>query len=137
MGHDFLSSNPFKYDSSDDEQDEEVDVKKDDIASRFGMQLKGKGTPGFKESFFFQEEDERLDDGQNFFFKQEVDLDDLRVKYNVQRPLLSAILKKKMRQKAKKNEKMKFGGSKKDKVFNNKSAAKNRRKQKTKINKKQ
>jgi len=79
----------------------EKDNVKDDLASRFGLQLKGKGTPGFKESFFFKQDDKRLEEGINFFFNQKVDLDELRIKYDAQRPQLSAILKKKNETKGK------------------------------------
>merc|ERR1711971_329084 len=108
------SSNPFKCDSDEEDGVEELVADSKQLeASKFGLQLKGKGSTGLKESFFFQEGDERLEEGLNFFFKQEVDFDALRVAFNAQRPQLSAILKKKMRQKAKRNEKMKFGGVKK------------------------
>jgi len=108
------SSNPFKCDSDDEGAMEDTTADSNEMeASKFGLQLKGKGKSGLQESFFFKKGDARLEEGLNFFFKQEVDFDALRVAFNAQRPLLSAILKKKMRQKAKRNEKMRFGGGKK------------------------
>jgi len=79
--------------------------KKDDVASKFGLQLKGKGVPKSENTFFFtSEEDPRLEVGIAYFFDSKIDLDKLRQDHNERRPILSDILKKRTRNKAKRNE---------------------------------
>jgi len=68
-----------------------------DIATTFGLQLKGKSSSKKLPSFFFTEEDQRLESGLSFFFDKKVDLDELRTKYSEERPILAEILKKRAR----------------------------------------
>jgi len=71
-------------------------------AFKFGMQLKGKGVENkIKSSFFFTEDDPRLEEGISYFFDTKLDLDVIREKFNKQRPILSEILKKRQRSKLK------------------------------------
>jgi len=81
-----------------------VPKQKHDVASKFGLQLKGKGVPKSENAFFFSEEDPRLEEGLSFFFDNEIDLDKLREDYNEKRPILSDILRKRARSKAKRKE---------------------------------
>jgi len=81
-----------------------VPKQKHDVASKFGLQLKGKGVPKSENAFFFSEEDPRLEEGLSFFFDTEIDLDKLRGDYNEKRPILSDILRKRARSKAKRKE---------------------------------
>ncbi len=79
--------------------------KSDDFLSKFGRQLKSKGTAGAAESFFFVEDDPRLGESLDFFFGEDrLDLDRIREEYQERRPQLAAILKKKARSKAKLSE---------------------------------
>eukprot|EP00092_Neocalanus_flemingeri_P004562 GFUD01004913.1.p1 GENE.GFUD01004913.1~~GFUD01004913.1.p1 ORF type:complete len:609 (+),score=217.04 GFUD01004913.1:38-1864(+) len=91
-------------DVDSDGEDVIIPQKKDDTASKFGLLLKGKGVPKSENTFFFVEEDPRLEEGLSYFFDSKIDLDQLRVKYNERRPILSDILKKRSRNKAKRNE---------------------------------
>ena len=90
--------------------------KDDDFSSKFGRQLKSKDTGAAAESFFFYEEDERLQESLDFFFGERQDLEQIRAEYQEKRPILSAILKKKARSRAKLTE------TKKRKMTHNKVA---------------
>ena len=94
----FLPSTEYE---SDNEEIITVNKPKVDIGARFGMQLKGKGVAKSSRSFFFTPEDPRLEDGVKFFFEHEVDVDNIREKFNEKRPILSDILKKRLRNKQK------------------------------------
>jgi len=75
-------------------------------AFKFGMQLKGKRIENnMKSSFFFTEDDPRLEEGISYFFDSKLDLDVIREKFNEQRPILSEILKKRQRSKLKRMSK--------------------------------
>ena len=87
--------------------------KKDDVASKFGLMLKGKGVPKSENTFFFSEEDPRLEEGLAHFFDTEIELDKLRQDYNEKRPILSDILRKRTRNKAKRKESAKNAFGKK------------------------
>lgn len=97
-----------KYEIDSDEDDlKQPNLKtkaKLDIGARFGMQLKGKGVAKSSKSFFFSADDSRLEDGVKFFFDHKVNIDEVREKYNEQRPILSEILKKRLRNKQKRME---------------------------------
>merc|ERR1712179_108131 len=106
----------FEKESADIDSDgEEISVpsKKDNVASKFGLQLKGKGVPKSENTFFFSEEDPRFEEGLSFFFDSEIDLDKLREEFNEKRPILSDILKKRARSKAKWKESSKSSFGKK------------------------
>ena len=94
----FLPSAEYE---SDSEENKTVTKPKVDIGARFGMQLKGKGVTKSSRSFFFTPEDPRLEEGVKFFFDHEVDVDSIRAKFNEKRPILSEILKKRLRNKQK------------------------------------
>merc|ERR1712106_169210 len=102
-----------------DSDGEEIIVpkKKNDVASKFGLMLKGKGIPKSENTFFFSEEDPRLEEGLLHFFDAKIDPDKLRTDYNEKRPILSDILRKRARSKAKRNEGSKNAFGKK-KSFN-------------------
>ena len=106
----------FEKETADIDSDGEeisVPVKKDNVASKFGLQLKGKGVPKSENTFFFSEEDPRFEEGLSYFFDSEIDLDKLREEFNEKRPILSDILKKRARSKAKRKESSKSFGKKK------------------------
>ena len=65
----------------------------------------------WSELFFFAVNDERLGEGRKFLAGQKGQTaDEIREKFEEQRPKLANILKKKMRSKAKKQELMSFSG---------------------------
>ena len=97
----------------DSDQEEIVKKPKVDLAAKFGMKLKGKGVSKSNKTFFFTPEDPRLEEGVSWFFDHEVDVDDIRTKYNEKRPILAEILKKRLRNKQKRME----GSSKKQKAW--------------------
>ena len=111
----FLENNPFKYESSDTEDDEGKDKTSNgglmvlDPMELFAQKLKEKAsaTKGVSESFFFRTNDPRLEEGR-FFFTPTQSMDEMRSKHEVQRPLLAQIMKKKLRRRAKKQEKLSF-----------------------------
>jgi len=86
--------------------------KSEDNASKFGLMLRGKGISKTGHSFFFNEEDSRLQDGVSFFFDCEIDTDKLREEFNEKRPVLADILRKRARNKAKKSGGMKSNNAK-------------------------
>ena len=92
-------------------------------SEKFGLKLKEKavfasvfsstdGKPSERklETFFFLPNDKRLEEGLSFIRETE-SMDDLRTKFEEKRPILAEILRKKMRNKVKKQEKNSFGGS--------------------------
>jgi len=106
----FLPSAEYE---SDNEEIITVTKPKVDIGARFGMQLKGKGVTKSSRSFFFTPEDPRLEDGVKFFFEHEVDVDNIRGKFNEKRPILSDILKKRLRNKQKRMQPVRGSAKKK------------------------
>lgn len=108
----FQDNNPFKYELSDNEEEDEKekpDLMVLDPMDLFAQKLKEKAsaTKGVSESFFFRSNDVRLDEGF-YFFRPTTSVDEMRSKHEEQRPLLAQIMKKKLRRKAKKMEKMSF-----------------------------
>ena len=91
---------------------------------KFGLKLKEKavfasvmntkdGSRGQEtkfDPFFFSLNDRRLEEGLTFMNDTE-SMDVLRTKFEEKRPILAEILRKKMRNRAKKQEKMSFGGT--------------------------
>merc|ERR550519_118763 len=61
----------------DDGEDEMVTKKTEDVATSFGLQLRGKGAPKSEHPFFFTANDPRLETGLDFFFEHKVDRDQL------------------------------------------------------------
>ena len=62
------------------------------------------------EPFFFSAlDDKRLQEAKDFLENRSETLDEIRTKFEDQRPVLSSIMKKKLRTKAKKMEKTSFG----------------------------
>ena len=112
----FLDKNPFKYDSSSsDEEEEEGCVHKggEGFAAAakeldFGRRLAAKsaaaapsGAPT-REGFFFSADDVRFREIEEFMARKE-SLDEIRERYEKEeRPVLAAIIKKKIRSRAKK-----------------------------------
>ena len=113
----YLENNPFKYESSDTEEEKEsepkvcasTDLMVLDPMDLFAQKLKEKAsaTRGTAESFFFRPNDPRFEEGR-FFFLPTQSIDEMRSKHEVQRPLLAQIMKKKLRRRAKKEEKLSF-----------------------------
>ena len=87
----------------------------------FALKLKEKAvidsSSGVKETFFFLNNDSRFDECRQFL-KPKSSLENLRENYEQKRPLLASIMKKKMKNRAKKQEKMSFGSGKKIRKFN-------------------
>ena len=120
----FLEKNPFKFDSSssEDEADEKTERKAKKVAAGalkdegaigdFAQKLAEKtksGATGDSEPFFFSgAEDARLREGAEFLRPTET-MEELRTRFEEQRPVLANILKKKLRARAKRQEKMSFG----------------------------
>ena len=124
----FLPSAEYE---SDTEEIKSVTKPKMDIGARFGMQLKGKGVTKSSRSFFFTPEDARLEDGVKFFFEHEVDVDNIREKFNEKRPILSEILKKRLRNKQKRMQPAR-GSSKKKGAWQGQKGIANRHSHKSK-----
>ena len=113
----YLENNPFKFESSDTEEEKEPEQKISastdlmvlDPMDLFAQKLKEKAsaTKGASESFFFRPNDPRFEEGR-FFFTPTQSIDEMRSKHEVQRPLLAQIMKKKLRRRAKKQEKLSF-----------------------------
>ena len=94
-----------------------------DQGEKFGLKLKQKAvfasvmnskdglhtSDANVEPFFFSENDKRFEEGLAFLSATE-SMDVLRTKFEERRPILAEILRKKMRNKAKKQEKCSFGG---------------------------
>ena len=90
----------------------------------FALKLKEKAviesSSGIKEHFFFVENDDRFKECQ-LFLKPKETLEQLRTSYEEKRPVLASIMKRKMKNRAKKQEKLSFGsggGGKKQRKFN-------------------
>ncbi len=82
----------ISLDSDDETQEEQLTSKKksstdDDFSAKFGRQLKSKAAAGAgeaPETFFFIEEDPRLEESLRFFFGEEERLDQNRQrKYSI------------------------------------------------------
>ncbi len=140
---DFLESNPFKYDSSDSESEQESDVAKpakDAQISNFGRQLAEKSatssSSSLREPFFISNsKDSRvLSEAAEFLSSrtsERGDAQSLRERFERERPLLRSILKKKLRAKAKKQalaDRRVFGGTSRKT-----GSGWNRKKRKTKL----
>merc|ERR1712080_411959 len=69
---------------------------------------------GQTEPFFFISNDKRYAEADQFLQLKE-SLSEVRTKYEEKRPILASIMKKKLKNKAKKQEKMSFGAKKKKK----------------------
>ena len=92
-------------------------------SEKFGLKLKekavfaslvnpadGKASESNHETFFFLPNDKRFEEGLSFIRETE-SMDKLRAKFEEKRPILAEILRKKLRNKVKKQEKNSFGGS--------------------------
>ena len=92
------------------------------ISDTFALKLKEKAAneasaKGQIEPFFFAENDVRLSEADQFLQIKE-SLSEVRSKYEEKRPMLASIMKKKLKNKAKRQEKMTFGGKKGERKFN-------------------
>ena len=111
------ANNPFKFDSSDDDENEEKtgnSVPKRgsmvlDPMDLFAQKLKEKASAskGVSESFFFHDNDVRFNEGCRFFTMSQT-VDEMRALHDEHRPVLAQIMKKKLKRRAKKLEKMSF-----------------------------
>ncbi|ODN03481.1 Nucleolar protein 8 [Orchesella cincta] len=104
----FWQSNPFKYDSSDDEDEEKVKVKLDkaEKSSKPTLVIHG------KHSFFFKPNDQRLQGVEDYFLKGDIVSEDAaetgvkkEVDFAEKRQELKSIVKAKIRNSKRKDEK--------------------------------
>jgi len=111
-----LDNNPFKFDSSDDENDGEnknsipgKDRMVLDPVDLFAQKLRERASASKDvfETFFFQRNDSRFEEGRLFFMTTE-SIDTMRTKHDENRATLAQIMKKKLKRKAKKQEKLSF-----------------------------
>ena len=106
-----------------DDKEEEVKEEKSSVKTmdNFALKLKEKAinesSSGPKELFFFVDNDERFLECQRFL-KSKESLDEIRTNYEQKRPVLASIMKRKMKNKARKQEKMSFSATKKKRKFN-------------------
>ena len=113
---DFLNENPFKYDSSSEDEEDEEKEKKPTGDDTFARKLAAKASAAASgsrasETFFFVPDDPRFAEGAEFLARSETTLDEIREKFEQERPVLAGILKKKLRSQAKKREKTAFGAA--------------------------
>ena len=94
LKNDFLSQNPFKYDSSDSEEDDNIDepnkkslkkssVKSDEVMDEFSRKLRERSSQNqssaLNENFFFSvDDDSRLKEATEFLSRTKEELDELR-----------------------------------------------------------
>merc|ERR1712170_286002 len=106
-----------------DDKEAEVKEEKSSVKTmdNFALKLKEKAinesSSGPKELFFFVDNDERFLECQRFL-KSKESLDEIRTNYEQKRPVLASIMKRKMKNKARKQEKMSFSATKKKRKFN-------------------
>ena len=106
--------NPFKHDSSDDEEEAGnsasgkglMDLDPVDLFAQ-KLRERASATKGASESFFFARFDPRFAEGRQFFVAKQT-VDEMRTKHDANRPALAEIMKKKLKRKAKKQEKLTF-----------------------------
>uniref|UniRef100_A0A0K2U7E0 RRM domain-containing protein n=2 Tax=Lepeophtheirus salmonis TaxID=72036 RepID=A0A0K2U7E0_LEPSM len=101
---DLFTANPFKYDSSDNEDEENSEskigsTKKPSNMGSFPSYLKGSKST-VSENFFFVEDDIRFGEAVEFLNSIGETLDVIRTKYEDERPALASIIRKKYRNKA-------------------------------------
>ena len=110
---------------NDEKEESKLDLPPEPHTSldNFALRLKEKAvtesSSGIKEHFFFVEDDDRFKEC-SLFLKPKETLDQLRTNYEEKRPVLASIMKRKMKNRAKKQEKLSFssGGGKKQRKFN-------------------
>jgi hypothetical protein len=133
----FLEANPFKYDSSDDEDDDSGRTAFERMrAANFGRKLaeqssKSEASSGKSaEQFFLSDGDVRFDEAEEFLSGGGA-LDEIRQRFEEQRPELSRIMKKKLRTmtKRQKNEKERLRALKRKKFAKAKHFARKKRPQ--------
>lgn len=111
------------------QEPEKKEEESHDVTEAFAFKLKEKAVidaaKGNVEAFFFVDNDTRFKEADNFL-KLKESLTEVRTKYEEKRPILASIMKKKMKNRAKKMEKASFGGVKKRK-FNHKFSKNSKR----------
>lgn len=117
--------NPFKYDSSDDDDEtEDIPSKNNsDTVNKIRNEQKTRSAPSWTDPFFFKLDDYRLQEG--FDFVEKMKLED-KTEFTKLRRDLKGIVKAKVRNNLRKNRpfKKKLGGSRKKKVLRMKKAMK-------------
>ncbi|XP_056645944.1 probable RNA-binding protein CG14230 [Diorhabda sublineata] len=119
--------NPFKYDSSDEEdQTEDIPSKTTEINSdtkKISNEQKTRSAPSWTDPFFFKLDDYRLQEGFDFVEKMKLENN---TEFTKLRRDLKGIVKAKVRNNLRKNKpfKKKLGGSRKKKVLRIKKAMK-------------
>merc|ERR1712212_654613 len=106
-------------------------VGEETLSDTFALKLKEKvaneaSAKGQTEPFFFTSNDKRFAAAASFLQLKE-SLSEVRTKYEEKRPILASIMKKKLKNKAKKQEKMSFG-AKKGNIFPQKKKKKKKKK---------
>merc|ERR1712141_665221 len=98
------------FGQSKPEQESNLSVDENLSSDTFALKLKEKAAndataKGQTEPFFFTKNDKRFAEAEQFLHLKE-SLSELRSKYEEKRPILASIMKKKLKNKAKKQEKM-------------------------------
>ncbi len=109
------SSNPF-LDHSDTEEYGQVEKAKSTVISDFAHKLKEKVVESSEvesEPFFLPRGDRRLNVESKEFLTRTETMDELRANFDKRRPELALIMKKKLKSKAKKQERLSFGTKRK------------------------
>ena len=107
-------------------EETEVDDKeeeKHEVSDAFALKLKEKAaieaSKGQGETFFFKENDKRLNEATQFLTLSQ-SLSEVRTNYEEKRPVLASIMKKKLKNRAKRQERMSFGMKKGKRKFGSK-----------------
>ena len=122
IGFSLLSTYGAKNEDHDDTTESTNQVSEAKLTDTFAWKLKEKAAiesaKGDLEPFFFTTNDKRFQEGQGFL--QRIDsLNELRTKYDEKRPILASIIKKKVKSRNKKQEKLSFAvNDKKKRRFN-------------------
>ena len=122
VGFSLLSTYGAKNEDQDDTTESTNQVSEVKVTDTFAWKLKEKAAiesaKGDLEPFFFTTNDKRFQEGQGFL--QRIDsLNELRTKYDEKRPILASIIKKKVKSRNKKQEKLSFAvNDKKKRRFN-------------------
>ena len=111
-GFSLLSAYGVEKNAGEEDKNEvSSEVSKATSIDTFAWKLKEKAAlesaQGDLEPFFFTDKDSRFKEGQGFLHL-DVDMSDLRTKYEEKRPLLASIIKKKVKSRSKKQEKLAF-----------------------------
>ena len=120
----FGQTNSFSLLSAFGNKKEEVIEKETKMPESFAMKLKEKvaidGSKGQGESFFLDQNDKRWQEAVQFLELNQ-SMTQVRTNYEEKRPVLASIMKKKLKNRAKKKERMTFGTVKGKRKFGSKT----------------